>query len=95
MTDPALPPGWVAAARDAAAELGLGTDLSGMGAEPWGRICRRVAQAMAGRGEAPPPGWEAALARQAGRADPDELARDEADAVLAARGEVFGIEDDA
>ncbi|MGH1590392.1 hypothetical protein ACRBEV_21210 [Methylobacterium phyllosphaerae] len=100
MTDsPSPPPGWTEAAAGAAAELGLGTDFAALDAQDWARLCRRSGEILAGRGHALPPGWDGALARAVGRPDPavprDELARDEADTLLAEKGEVFAPEDDA
>ncbi|MHB2207863.1 hypothetical protein [Methylobacterium sp. CM6257] len=96
MTDtPSPPPEWTAAAARAGTELHLGTDFAGMDAAAWEQVCRRVGQILAGTGPALPPGWERALARAVGRPDPDELARDAADTVLAEKGEVFAPEDDA
>lgn len=105
MTDiPAPPSGWTAAATQAAAELGLGTDWVALAAPDWTRLCRRAGEILAGQGHAPPAGWEGALARALGRPDPaaardelaqDELAQDAANTVLAERGEVFAPEDDA
>ncbi|MET3484206.1 hypothetical protein [Methylobacterium sp. 1973] len=105
MTDiPAPPSGWTAAATQAAAELGLGTDWAALAAPDWTRLCRRAGEILAGQGHAPPAGWDAALAHALGRPDPavardelaqDELAQDAANTVLAERGEVFAPEDDA
>ncbi|MBE7246689.1 MAG: hypothetical protein INR63_17235 [Actinomycetospora chiangmaiensis] len=101
MTDtPFPPPGWAEAATRAGTELGLGTDFTALDATAWERVCRRAGQILAGQGQALPPGWEGALARLFGRgaaAIPagDTLARDEADTVLAEKGEVFAPEDDA
>jgi hypothetical protein len=89
------PPEWAQAAAQAGTELGLGPALSGVDADQWARVCRRAGQILAGRGHVLPPGWDRALARSLGRADPDVLAHDEADAILAEKGEVFAPEDDA
>ncbi|MCJ2048580.1 hypothetical protein [Methylobacterium sp. J-070] len=98
MTDTSsVPPGWAEAAARAGTELGLGTAFAVMDPEAWEQVCRRAGAILAGQGQTPPPGWERALARASGRADPDgdALARDEADTVLAEKGEVFAPEDDA
>jgi hypothetical protein len=94
------PPGWAEAAAQAATELGLGTAFPAMPPTDWDRVCRRAGQILAARGEVLPPGWARGVARAAGRSDSadgpgDELARDEADTVLAEKGEVFAPEDDA
>ena len=105
MTVPPAPLDWAAtatkAAAQAAVELGLGSAaLAGLDAQAWGRIRGRTAEILAVQGSPLPPDWERALAGTLGRADPDALARDilardEADTVLAERGEVFAPEDDA
>jgi hypothetical protein len=100
MTVPPAPLDWAAtatkAAAQAAVELGLGSAaLAGLDAQAWGRIRGRTAEILAVHGSPLPPDWERALARALGRADADELARDEADTVLAEKGEVFAPEDDA
>lgn len=101
MTDtPFPPPGWAEAATRAGTELGLGTAFAEMDAPAWERVCRRAGQILVGQGQSPAPGWEGALARMFGRGASglpagDALARDEADTVLAEKGEVFAPEDDA
>jgi hypothetical protein len=98
MTDtPAPPPGWAAAASRAAREFGLDADFPAMDPASWDQVCRRAGAILADQGQALPVGWEDALARAAGRTDPagGELARDEADTILAEKGEVFAPEDDA
>ncbi|QGY03457.1 hypothetical protein MMSR116_17310 [Methylobacterium mesophilicum SR1.6/6] len=101
MTDPSSPqPGWAEAAAQAGTDLGLGTAFPAMQPADWDRVCRRAGQILAARGEVLSPGWERGVARAAGRSDPadgpgDQLARDEADTVLAEEGEVFAPEDDA
>lgn len=96
MTESPVPPSeWTEAATRAATELGLGPALAGLDVAGWERVCRRAASILAGQGSPLPPGWECTLARALGRADPDVLARDEADALLAEKGEVFAPEDDA
>ena len=95
MTEPPAPPAWAEIATRAVTELGLGTDCAGIGAQDWARVRDRAAEILAGQGDPLPPDWERALARSVDRADPDVLARDEADAVLAEKGEVFAAEDDA
>jgi hypothetical protein len=99
MTDiPSSSPAWVEAATRAAAELGLGEPAT-LEARDWARVSRRAGEILAGQGHPLPPGWDGALARAVGRPGPgatgDELARDEADTVLAEKGEVFAPEDDA
>ncbi|GJE14396.1 MULTISPECIES: hypothetical protein [Methylobacterium] len=94
------PPGWAEAVARAGTELGLGTAYAVMDPATWDRVRRRAGEILAGQGQALPAGWERALDRVSGRADPDggagdALARDEADAVLAEKGEVFAPEDDA
>ncbi|MCJ2123880.1 hypothetical protein [Methylobacterium sp. J-077] len=95
MTESPAPPAWTAAAAQAAADLGLGGAVAALDAQSWARLRDRTAAILAAQGSPPPPDWERALARALGRADADELARDEADAVLAEKGEVFAPEDDA
>ncbi|MCJ2057271.1 hypothetical protein MKL09_11970 [Methylobacterium sp. J-048] len=108
MTDPSAtdpfatepPPAWAAAARQAAAELDLGGALAGLDAVSWARLRDRAAAILTAGGGPLPLDWERALAGTVGRADPDALARDilahdEADTVLAEKGEVFAPEDDA
>ena len=106
MTDTSSPsPGWAEAAARAGTELGLGSAFALMDPASWDRVCRRAGAILAGQGQALPAGWERALAQVEGRAEPqaahgdvpagDILARDEADAVLAEKGEVFAPEDDA
>jgi hypothetical protein len=104
MTDPSAtntpaPSAWIGAATNAAtraaAELGLGSACAGLDAEAWARLRDRSAAILAAEGHPLPPDWEQLLARALGRADPEVLARDEADTVLAEKGEVFAPEDDA
>jgi hypothetical protein len=95
MTEPLAPPAWTAAAARAAADLRLGSAFAGLDAGSWARLRDRTAEILTAQGSPPPPDWEPALARALGRADPDVLAHDEADAVLAEQGEVFAPEDDA
>ncbi|SFM22161.1 hypothetical protein [Methylobacterium pseudosasicola] len=99
MTEPPAPPDWAAtatrAAMQAASELGLGSGFADLDAQTWARLRDRTAEILSGAGGTLPPDWERALAHVLGRPDPDELARDEADTVLAEQGEVFAPEDDA
>jgi hypothetical protein len=101
MTDtPSPPPGGTEAAARAGTELEAGTGFAQMDPATWEQVCRRAGQILVEQGQTLPPGWDRALARALGRADPDdpasgELARDEADVVLAEKGEVFAPEDDA
>lgn len=104
MTEPVetpspAPPAWIAAATRAGAELGLGSAFSGMDAAAWDRVRVRAAEILAAQGDPPPPDWARMLARALGRTDSVDdraiLARDEADTVLAEKGEVFAPEDDA
>ena len=108
MTDTSSPPPrWAEAAARAGTELGLGSAFALMDPASWDRVCRRAGEILAEQGQALPAGWERALARVSGRADPHaaaggsaddsagDLARDEADTVLAEKGEVFAPEDDA
>ncbi|MGU3404112.1 hypothetical protein [Methylobacterium brachiatum] len=98
-TDTPAPSAWTDAATNAAAraaaELGLGGAVAGLDTEAWARLRDRTAALLAAEGRPLPPDWERALARALGRADPEVLARDEADTVLAEKGEVFAPEDDA
>ncbi|MCJ2139634.1 hypothetical protein [Methylobacterium sp. E-066] len=95
MTELPAPPDWIATATRAAAELGLGSDVARLDGQAWARLRGRTAEILSAQGTPLPPDWEGALARALGRADADELARDEADTVLAEKGEVFAPEDDA
>ena len=101
MTDtPSPPPGWAEAAVRAGTELGVGSTFAEMDGVDWDRVCHRTGAILAEQGQALPPGWDRALARAVGRADPGPpadapLAQDMADAVLAEKGEVFAPEDDA
>ncbi|KNY20185.1 hypothetical protein [Methylobacterium sp. ARG-1] len=98
-TNTPAPPTWADAATNAAAraaaELSLGSAVAGLDAEAWARLRDRTAAILAAEGRPLPPDWERALARALGRADPEVLARDEADTMLAEQGEVFAPEDDA
>ncbi|SDN66646.1 hypothetical protein SAMN05216360_11070 [Methylobacterium phyllostachyos] len=101
MTDtPSPPPGWAEAAVHAGTELGVGSAFAGMDAADWDRVCRRTGEILVRQGRALSPGWDQAMARAVGRADPappvdEPLAQDTADAALAEKGEVFAPEDDA
>ena len=101
MTDtPSPPPGWAEAAVRAGTELGVGSAFAGMDATDWDRVCRRTGEILVRQGQSLPPGWDRAMARAVGRADPGfpadkQLAQDRADTVLAEKGEVFAPEDDA
>jgi hypothetical protein len=99
MSDPvgasaALSPRWLDAAHARAAEFGFGQDLAGLGEARWEALCQAVELTVSGENE-PPAGWRTALARQAGRVSEDERRQNAADARLAARGEVFAVDDDA
>lgn len=99
MSDPVgvrdhLPPSWLYAAHSRAVEFGFGQDLARLSDEKWAILCQAVELTVAEKG-APPAGWRDTLARQAGRTPPEEKQRDDTDARLAERGEVFAIDDDA
>lgn len=88
-----LSPRWLDTARARSVELGFGRDLAGMGDARWDVLCQAVELTVPDG--APPPGWRTILARQAGRTPTAERRQDRADALLAERGEVFAVDDDA
>ena len=98
MSDPVgtpvtLSPGTLDAARARAHEFGFGDDLAGLGENRWQVLCQAVELTVAHKGNLPD-GWQADLARQAGRGGA-ATRQDLADARLAEQGEVFAVDDDA
>lgn len=92
-TPVALSPSYLDAARARAHEFGFGDDLAGLGENRWQVLCQAVELTVAHEGNLPD-GWQADLARQAGR-DGGTTRQDLADTRLAEQGEVFAVDDDA